>query len=411
MTTPAVELHGVGKRYWKIHERSLLRSLVPFGPPNRTELWALRDANLLVEPGETLGIIGRNGAGKSTMLRLLAGVTRPTTGKVVTRGRIAPLLSVGVGFHQEMTGRENIYVNGMLLGFSKARITRIFDDIVDFAQLGDFIDTPVKFYSSGMYMRLGFSVAIHSEPDVLLVDEVLAVGDVGFRLRSFDRMRAMQRSGAALVFVSHWLQAVQVLCPRTVCMHQGRIAFDGPTEGAIARHHELLSTDDGRVADDRATAVRVLRRELMDADGLPVGTVRQDDVLTYRVDLRFEEAVQSPQVLFQVIAEDSTLTYQMQTALGDQWRTFSAGEESSIVVRFQPRFGGGGTFRAAVVVTNIDSSITLLHDEQGPAFFVEPRRGVVGVCDLQARIAVDNEDRTDQRSLRFGDEAAAVEGV
>src|SRR4051812_27791053 len=211
MTLPAIEMRGVGKRYWKIQERSLLRSLVPFGPSNRSEFWALRDADLALEPGETLGIIGRNGAGKSTLLRLLAGVTRPSTGMVRTRGRIAPLLSVGVGFHQEMTGRENVYVNAMLLGFDKRRIDRIFDEIVDFADLGAFIDTPVKFYSSGMYMRLGFSVAMHVEPDVLLVDEVLAVGDVGFRLRSFERMRDLQRQGAALVFVSHWLQAVQLL--------------------------------------------------------------------------------------------------------------------------------------------------------------------------------------------------------
>src|SRR3954467_8380847 len=186
MTLPAIEMRGVGKRYWKIQERSLLRSLVPFGPENRSEFWALRDADLTVAPGETLGIIGRNGAGKSTMLRLLAGVTRPTTGTIVTRGRVAPLLSVGVGFHQEMTGRENIYVNAMLLGFDRARIDRVFDDVVDFADLGEFIDTPVKFYSTGMYMRLGFSVAMNVEPDVLLVDEVLAVGDIGFRLRSFD---------------------------------------------------------------------------------------------------------------------------------------------------------------------------------------------------------------------------------
>ena len=410
MTLPAIEMHGVGKRYWKIHERSLVRSLIPFGPPNRTELWALRDADLSVAPGETIGIIGRNGAGKSTMLRLLAGVTRPSTGRVIIRGRIAPLLSVGVGFHQEMTGRENVYVNGMMLGFTRARIKALFDDIVDFADLGEFIDTPVKFYSSGMYMRLGFSVAIHSEPDVLLVDEVLAVGDIGFRLRSFDRMRAMQQSGAALVFVSHWLQAVQVLCPRTVCMHQGRVAYDGPTEHAIARHHELLSHDGPRVVGGHGS-VRVLHRELVATMRGPLGIIQQDDVVAYRLRLRFDEAVHSPQLLFRVLAEDSTLVYQMQTPLGEQWRSFAAGDETDVVVRFRPRLGGGGTFRVAVQVTNTDSSVTLADDESGPAFFVEPRPGVVGVCDLDARIAVDDEDRTDRRSLRFGEVRVAAEGA
>jgi ABC-2 type transport system ATP-binding protein len=407
MRPPAIELTGVGKRYWKIEERSLVRSLVPLGPPNRTELWALRDANLRVEPGETLGMIGRNGAGKSTMLRLLAGVTGPTTGTVVTRGRVAPLLSVGVGFHHELTGRENIYVNGMLLGFSKARINALFDEIVEFADLTEFIDTPVKFYSSGMYMRLGFSVAIHVEPDVLLVDEVLAVGDVGFRQRSLDRMRAMQQAGTALVFVSHWLQAVQVLCPRTACMHQGRIAFDGPTDAAIARYHELLANDE---EEKGAGSVRVDHRELVNAEGVAVGTVHQDDLLTYRVRLRFERPADSPRVFFQVISEDSILAYQTSTPIGESWRSFSEGEETQVVVSFRPRFGGGGTFRVATLVTNTDSSVVLVHDHSGPSFFVAPRLGTLGITDLLATITIDGEHRANHRSLRFESHRAAVEG-
>jgi ABC-2 type transport system ATP-binding protein len=407
MRPPAIELTGVGKRYWKIEERSLVRSLVPLGPPNRTELWALRDANLRVEPGETLGMIGRNGAGKSTMLRLLAGVTGPTTGTVVTRGRVAPLLSVGVGFHHELTGRENIYVNGMLLGFSKARINALFDEIVEFADLTEFIDTPVKFYSSGMYMRLGFSVAIHVEPDVLLVDEVLAVGDVGFRQRSLDRMRAMQQAGTALVFVSHWLQAVQVLCPRTACMHQGRIAFDGPTDAAIARYHELLANDE---EEKGAGSVRVDHRELVNAEGVAVGTVHQDDLLTYRVRLRFDRPADSPRVFFQVISEDSILAYQTSTPIGESWRSFSEGEETQVVVSFRPRFGGGGTFRVAMLVTNTDSSVVLVHDHSGPSFFVAPRLGTLGITDLLATITIDGEHRANHRSLRFESHRAAVEG-
>jgi ABC-2 type transport system ATP-binding protein len=364
--------------------------------------------DLRVDAGETVGIIGRNGAGKSTMLRLLAGVTRPTTGTVVTRGRVAPLLSVGVGFHPEMTGRENVYVNGMLLGFGKSRVDALFDEIVDFADLADFIDTPVKFYSSGMYMRLGFSVAMHVEPDVLLVDEVLAVGDIDFRIRSLDRMRELHRSGTALVFVSHWLQAVQLLCPRAVCMHHGRIVFDGPTEGAIARHHELLTSDEDADAFERGS-VRILQRELVDLDGVAVGTVSQETPLTYRVALRFEEAVDSPQVLFQVFAEDGAFVYQMQTPLGESWRSFSAGDESTLAVKFMPRFGGGGTFRIHIVVSNVDTSVTFVRDD-GPAFFVEPRRGTAGVSDLEATIMLDDEDRTEQRPLRFGSYRAAVDG-
>jgi hypothetical protein len=261
-----------------------------------------------------------------------------------------------------------------------------------------------------MYMRLGFSVAIHSEPEVLLVDEVLAVGDIGFRLRSFDRMRALQQSGAALVFVSHWLQAVQMLCPRTVCMHHGRVEFDGPTEHAIARHHELLSQDSAR-GNTELRPVRVLERELVATRRGALGIVRQDDLMSYRVRLRFDEALHSPQLLFQVIAEDSTLVYQMQTPIGEVWRSFAAGEETEVVVRFRPRLGGGGTFRVAMQVTSTDTSITFVNDDGAPAFFVEPRPGVIGVCDLDARIAVDDEDRSDRRSLRFGDAPTAAEGA
>jgi ABC-type polysaccharide/polyol phosphate transport system ATPase subunit len=399
MSPPAIELRGVGKRYWKIEERSLIRSLMPLKTPNRSELWALHDVSLQVGVGETVGILGVNGAGKSTLLRLLAGVTQPTVGSLVIRGRIAPLLSVGIGFHPEMTGRENVYVNGRLLGFGKSQIESLFSDIVDFADLADFIDTPVKFYSSGMYMRLGFSVAIHVDPDVLLVDEVLSVGDVAFRVRSLDRMRAMQRAGTALVFVSHIMQVVQMLCPRAICIDHGRVEFDGPTEAAIARYHQLLPT---AVDDHRPGSVRVLHRELVASDGLPVGAVHPDDLLTYRVKLRFEERLENPQVQFRVIAEDSTLAYAVQTGFDDSFRSYNAGEEASVAVIFRPRFGQGGTFQPAILVTNGDGSATFLHDHAGPSFFVAPRLGVFGVTDLRASVVVDGERRTSSgRSLRM----------
>jgi ABC-2 type transport system ATP-binding protein len=341
------------------------------------------------------------------MLRLLAGVTRPTTGTVVTRGRVAPLLSVGVGFHPEMTGRENIYVNGMLLGFGRSRIGSLFDEIVDFSDLGDFINTPVKFYSSGMYMRLGFSVAMHVEPDILLVDEVLAVGDIGFRFRSIDRMREMHKAGTALVFVSHFLHDVQRLCPRALCMHQGSIVYDGQTEGAIGRYHELLSGEDDTESVERVS-VRVLHRELVGLDGAAVGTVRQDEPLVYRLRFRFEEQVHSPQILFQVYAEDGTFVYQTHTVFGEAWCVFAPGQEARLEVRFLPRFGGGGTFRNVVVVTDIDGFVTFVRDV-GLAFFVEPRRGTAGIGDLEATITIDEEDRTFQQSMRFGTHRAAVQ--
>jgi ABC-type polysaccharide/polyol phosphate transport system ATPase subunit len=396
VTLPAIDLRTVGKRYWKIRERSLLRALVPFGAPNRTELWALHGIDLRVRPGETVGTIGRNGAGKSTLLRLLAGVTRPSTGRVVTRGRIAPLLSVGVGFHQEMTGRENVYVNGMLLGLTKREIGARFDDIVGFAELDEFIDTPVKFYSSGMFMRLGFSVAIHVDPDVLLVDEVLAVGDVGFQLRCLDRMRDLQRRGTTIVFVSHSMHAIHLLCPRTVVLHRGRIEFDGATEPAIARYHSLLADGDD---EQPGSQVTVLTRSLV-ADGKPIDGIDQDSSVAYRTELRFDRSVESPQLFFRVLSEDGTIAYSMQTAF-ERWRSFSEGEHTSAEVMFRPCFGGGGTFRIAVLVTDQNGSEVLLHDQNGPSFYVPPRFGVSGVADLGATISVDGEHRTNHSPLRL----------
>ncbi|HEY2429746.1 MAG TPA: ABC transporter ATP-binding protein, partial [Acidimicrobiales bacterium] len=191
--TAAIEMHGVGKRYWQLNEQAmLLRSLMPFRRPTKTERWAVHDVTTSIDVGETVGVLGRNGAGKTSLLRLLAGVSRPTTGRIRLVGRVAPLISVGVGFHQEMSGRENVYVNAMLLGMTRAEVARRFDEIVEFAELADFIDTPVKFYSSGMYMRLGFSVAAHVDPDVLLIDEVLAVGDLAFQLKCFEHVRSLQ---------------------------------------------------------------------------------------------------------------------------------------------------------------------------------------------------------------------------
>jgi ABC-type polysaccharide/polyol phosphate transport system ATPase subunit len=406
MTEPVIKLEKVSKRYWQIKERSLVRSLVPFGPPNRTEFWALHDVDLEIQRGETVGIIGRNGAGKSTLLRLIAGVSQPTSGRMAIRGRIAPLLSVGVGFHGEMSGRENIFVNGMLLGLTKPEIRRKFDEIVAFADLGDFIDTPVKFYSSGMFMRLGFSVAIHVIPDVLIVDEVLAVGDVAFQLRCLERMRDLQRSGTTIVFVSHHMHAVHLLCPRSVVINKGRRDYDGPTEIAIARYHLLLAAADENIV---GAPVRILRRELVDQHGVAVDDVEQDQVITYLLGVRFEVPVDGPGLIFKVFAGDGSLAYTMQTALGDRWRSYATGEEAEVRVNFRLRLGGGGTFHINTDVTDSESTV-LFSDPNGPSFFVPPLLGVTGPADLEATILMDGDVRTNHTWERLPDPAKELPG-
>jgi ABC-2 type transport system ATP-binding protein len=254
-----------------------------------------------------------------------------------------------------------------------------------------------------MFMRLGFSVAIHVDPDVLLVDEVLAVGDIGFQLRCLDRMRALQRSGATVLFVSLSTHAVHLLCPRAIVVHGGRIVYDGSTESAIGRYHELLATDD---PGDASARVRVVRRELL-ADGERVESVDQDRLLTYRTVLRFERAVEGPQVCFRVVAEDGTLAYSMQTAVGERWRSYGPGDEATVEVAFRPRFGRGGTFRIGMFVTDADAAAVLANDQAGPSFYVPPRLGVAGVADLGATITIDGEERTNHRSLRLGGPSAA----
>lgn len=220
-----------------------------------TELWALRDLDLEVGTGEVVGIIGRNGAGKSTLLKLLSGITKPTVGRAEVWGRLAALLEVGTGFHPELTGRENIFLNGAILGMRRREIAGKFDEIVEFAEIARFLDTPVKRYSSGMYMRLAFSVAAHLEPEVMLVDEVLAVGDAKFQRKCLGRMAEVGSQGRTVIFVSHNMPAVLRLCPRTVLLDEGRLIADGPTSALVRSYLESGSGSSAeRVWDSREAA-------------------------------------------------------------------------------------------------------------------------------------------------------------
>ncbi len=202
------------------------------------EIWALDDINFEVRRGEVLGIIGRNGAGKSTLLKILSRITEPTVGQVEIRGRVSSLLEVGTGFHPELTGRENIYLNGAILGMMRAEVRRKFDEIVAFAEVEKFLDTPVKRYSSGMYVRLAFAVAAHLEPQILMVDEVLTVGDAQFQKRCLGRMREVAGGGRTVLFVSHNMGAVANLCSRCILLKEGKIFKDGPSSEAISEYME-----------------------------------------------------------------------------------------------------------------------------------------------------------------------------
>lgn len=396
----AVELVGVGKRYMKLEEQgSLLKALMPFGREKKSEHWALRDLNFKIDPGETVGLIGRNGAGKTTMLRLLAGVSRPSEGSLKVRGRIAPLISVGVGFHPEMTGRENIFVNGMLLGLTKSQIRRRFEEIVGFAEIPDFVDTPVKFYSSGMFMRLGFSVAAHVDPDVLLVDEVLAVGDAAFQLKCFEKMKQLQGSGATIVLVSHSMHAVRLLCPRAILIRHGRLQVDGTAEEAIARHHQLMSLNE-ELDGGPAERVTILDRQLIGSVG-PTHHPTTDEKLVYRCRVRFEQEVASPQAYFEVASEDGTVVYTLSSVLGRGGALYRAGDEATIDVPFEARLGSG-SYRLRLSVADRHARELLSYDAAGFMIYIPPQAGVGGVLDLRGSILLDGTLITDYGDLLVG---------
>ena len=312
MAEPAVAFEGVSKRFRLGTGHDSLCDLLAAGwrrlrgrrrpdadrKASASTLWALRDVSFGAAPGEALGIIGPNGAGKSTALRLLAGILRPDEGEVRVRGRVSALIEVGAGFHGDLTGRENIFLNGTILGMSRREVRSKLDDIVGFAGLERFLDTPVKRYSSGMYARLGFSIAAHVDPDVLLVDEVLSVGDAVFRLRCFERMQALVQGGTALVFVTHNLEQMQAICPQAVVLNSGQVAFAGEARAAVGHYLEAMShayrvrpTDLPAGKDGRPTDVELLGVTLRDTTGGQLVWTTAGSEMTAEVQLRLRRPI------------------------------------------------------------------------------------------------------------------------
>jgi lipopolysaccharide transport system ATP-binding protein len=263
------------------------------------EFWALKNVSFEVSRGEVVGIIGRNGAGKSTLLKVLSRITEPTEGRIEIRGRVASLLEVGTGFHPELTGRENIYLNGAILGMSRAEVRGKFDRIVDFADVERFLDTPVKRYSSGMHVRLAFAVAAHLDPEILVVDEVLAVGDAEFQRKCLGKMQSVAGEGRTVLFVSHNLQAVERLCRRGLLLQDGLVNFDGPAVAACRRYAAGTRTwdfasrlkADARQGDGRA---RITRLDVLDSQGRPTRVLSAGEPLRIRMRYFASEPLRSP---------------------------------------------------------------------------------------------------------------------
>ncbi len=320
----AVDVRGVSKRFRLAHGQynSVKERIIHGGRRKTTEdFWALTDVSLTVRQGETVGILGRNGSGKSTLLKCICGVLQPTKGEVAVRGKLAGLLELGAGFQQDLTGRENIYLNGSLLGMSKREVDRVFDAIVDFSELEEFIDGPVKFYSSGMYVRLGFAVAVHMDPDVLVVDEVLAVGDERFQRKCIDRVMQFQKEGRTILLVTHSPDTVRSICNRGVVLSHGRLVAEGEPgeatrifrEGLMAEGAGMSIAEPAVVAspvnaevlaslpdDERPVRFRSVHRVFSGDNTLPY--MRTGDDLTIRVE--FEALYPVDDVVFSLEVRD-----------------------------------------------------------------------------------------------------------
>jgi ABC-type polysaccharide/polyol phosphate transport system ATPase subunit len=306
VTAPLLVAEGISKRFATGATRSLLGTLRRQERP--PDMWALRDVDATVAPGEVLAIVGRNGAGKSTMLKVCAGVTQPTEGTLRRPRRVAPLIEVGAGFHPELTGRENVFVNGRLLGLGQRELEARFSEIVEFAELTDAIDRPVRQYSSGMFMRLGFSVAIHTRPQLLIVDEVLAVGDLPFQLRCLDRIRDLREDGTGVLFVSHNLAAVLNLADRAMLLEGGRAKLTGDPRDVVGAYHDSLAVSRGAaraVGEDGAVAgeVELESATVLDAAGEPCSLWSPGDRATLVLHLRAHEDVPESAIGLRLVKE------------------------------------------------------------------------------------------------------------
>ena len=323
-----IRFDGVSKRY------RIRRPASPGDAPVAGDFWAIHDVTFEVPHGETLGIIGPNGAGKSTILKLLSRITAPTRGTITLEGRIAALIEVGSGFHPELTGRENVFLSGSILGMKRREIAAKLDRIVEFSGVGAFIDVPVKWYSSGMYVRLGFSIAAHLEADILLVDEVLAVGDAAFQLQCYERIGELRRQGTTMLFISHDLASIDRLCDRVLLMKNGAITAAGSPRDVIRVYERLIDdSSPGRLADaghvSSPGAARIVDVTFRDDNGREVAGTSTGGPLCARVDLDVAEPIVDAAVeVFYYSRDGRTLHCQQTTALGGEMLSLWEGRRS-----------------------------------------------------------------------------------
>jgi ABC-type polysaccharide/polyol phosphate transport system ATPase subunit len=352
-----------------------------------TDIWALRDVSFEVEPGEAVGLIGRNGSGKTTLLRLIAGIFGPTSGSLSVSGEVGALLGIGAGFHPDFTGRENVYLNGAIHGLSRRYVNERIDEIVDFAELERFIDLPVRTYSAGMFMRLGFAVATHLSADVLLLDEVFTVGDEAFQRKCFGKIFEFKSRGGTIVFVSHAAQAVESLCERAILLRAGKVAYDGEAHDAIAAYHRLLAEDEdpdevqAGLQEWGTLEARIAEVRLEDKDGAERRQYLSGEPMVVRLRLASEGTQHAARISLELRDSSGPLVGSAASDLAELGWDGAAGESE---LRFElPRTPlADGRFQLVVVLTDPESGRVLHHLERAAEFVVVPEDDARGPVRL-----------------------------
>lgn len=402
---PHIEVKNLRKRYRVGRGVFRLRDLPARlrGVTDEAYHWAVDDVNFTLMPGESLGIVGPNGAGKTTILKLLSRVTYPTSGSINMNGRFSALIELGAGFHPDLTGRENVFLNGAILGMKREEVEKRFDEIVEFSGIDSYIDTPVKRYSSGMYARLGFSIAAHVEPDILLVDEVLAVGDYSFKTKCYARMEELRKQGTSLIFVTHNMEAVRQVCEKGMVMYQGRPVFQGSAANAVVAYSDVVReaarNSNARVsANEDGLSSRVMTFEaeieevkLCDEHEQSKSVFESGSDAGVQVQVRFNEDVDYPIFSLFIRTPDGQRVYTTTTNWrNEETRRFRAGERLCLNYDIELPLGDG-IYELGVDITAPDLSCYLDRLERALTFHIVNANHFKGIVDLNARMSMQEK--------------------
>lgn len=406
MSRPIIEVRGISKRYQLnankekyLSLRDELAKRFAFVDKKKVQdtlaFWALNDVNFTIEAGEAVGIIGRNGAGKSTLLKILSQITPPTQGEVVMRGRVASLLEVGTGFHPELSGRENIYLNGAILGMTRREIALKFDEIVAFAGVEKFLDTPVKRYSSGMYVRLAFAVAAHLEPEILIIDEVLAVGDAEFQKKCLGKMNEVAKGGRTVLFVSHNMSAVESLCTRGIVLQAGVVSADAAAPEAIKcyldQSYAMIKSQslESRIDRKGTGRIRITRFQMLNKSGQPVASLQSGKTYSFSFDYRnyTNQILDNVVISFDIFDDRNARLMQLRSSFynANQILLETTG---SISCKVNDLFLANGTYRVSLFLSHAEGEILDWVDDassitvDGGDFFGTGSHGMPSHCSI-----------------------------